>query len=579
MPNKLFYGDNLGYLREMDRDSVDLIYLDPPFNSQANYNLLFRSAKGGSVQAQTTAFHDTWAWDYAAETAFNEVMTSGSQAAGMVRAVRGFLGESDMMAYLAMMSVRLIEMHRVLKPVGSLYLHCDSTASHYLKIVLDAIFGPASFRNEITWKRTSTHNDSKTWSRVSDTILFYTKSSQFTWNTPREAHSQSYVDGKYVHDDGDGRGKYQTDNMTSPNPRPNLTYDWQGFPPPAKGWRYQRSRMEELDRDGRIWYPRDEAGGFDTSRRPRLKRYLSEMPGGVMGCVWTDIFPLNSQAQERIGYPTQKPLALLNRIISASSNPNDVILDPFCGCGTTIEAAEQAGRQWVGIDITHHAIDVIEGRLKKNHPASKYEIRGRPVDVDAARRLAAQDPYEFQWWANWMLGVQNYRERRKGPDRGIDGIIYFHNPPHGVGQVIVSVKAGQNITPDMVSALEGTVKREDAQLGVFVCAVEPTAGVRKNAAAMGIVPIGREHYPRIQIATVETLLHGPLPRMPRPVESEMFRQQLRSVRPAKAPAPDPQMSLTLPIIGRSDTQKGIQDHLSGALLSQAEPNARAGRRA
>lgn len=566
--NALYYGDNLGYLREMDRESVDLVYLDPPFNSQATYNLLFRSPAGGAAQAQTTAFKDTWTWDYPAEAAFDEVMTSGSPAAGVMRALRGFFGESDMMAYLAMMAVRLIEMRRVLKTQGSLYLHCDPTASHYLKILLDAIFTPSFFRNEIIWKRTTTHNDSKTWSRVSDAILFYTKSADFTWNTPREAYSQSYIDTKYTHDDGDGRGKYQLDNMTSPSPRPNMMYEWMGFASPTKGWRYSRDTMRRLHDDGRVWYPTNLDGSRDTTRRPRLRRYLEEMAGGVMGNIWTDIHPVNSQAKERVGYPTQKPLPLLERIINASSNEGDVVLDPFCGCGTTIEAAESTGRRWTGIDITHHAIDVIEGRLSAWHPDSKYEVKGRPVDPDAARRLAEREPYEFQWWANWMLGVQNYRERKKGPDKGIDGIIYFHNVPVGIGQIIVSVKAGQNISPDMISALEGTVKREDAQLGIFVCAAEPTAGMRRNAAAMGIVRVGREQYPRIQIVTAEELLNGPLPRMPRPLESEAFRQPLRPHRQAKVATPEPQLSFALSIPGSKIKRTDVQDHLAGNLLAE-----------
>ncbi|MGO9743857.1 MAG: site-specific DNA-methyltransferase, partial [Roseiarcus sp.] len=328
--NTLFYGDNLPVMREhIAGESVDLVYLDPPFNSNASYNVLFKAPDGHRSQAQIEAFDDTWHWTDSAEQAFDEVMASGnSDAAEMLRAMRSFLRENDMMAYLTMMAVRLIELRRVLKPTGSLYLHCDPTASHYLKIVLDAIFGPAGFQNEIVWKRTTTHSDSKTWSRVADNILFYSKGKVFTWNTPRAPHSQEYIASKYRHDDGDGRGRYRLDNMLSPNPRPNMVYEWRGFSSPSIGWRYQEETMAQLDAEGRIWYPRKSDGSLDASKRPQLKRYLDEMEGGAVGTVWTDIAPINSQAHERLGYPTQKPLALLERIVAASSNEGDLVLDP-----------------------------------------------------------------------------------------------------------------------------------------------------------------------------------------------------------------------------------------------------------
>jgi site-specific DNA-methyltransferase (adenine-specific) len=340
----LHYGDNLHVLRaQVPSDSVDLIYLDPPFNSNANYNVLFKSHTGEKSDAQLEAFEDTWHWNDSAEQAFDEVMQGdNTDVSEMLRAMRSFLRENDMMAYLTMMAVRLIELHRVLKSTGSIYLHCDPTASHYLKILMDAVFGPQFYQNEITWKRTTTHSDSKTWSRVSDVILFYSRDKKFTWNTPRDGHSEKYIADKYGNDDSDGRGPYQLDNMTSPNPRPNMMYEWHGFPWPDKGWRFQKETMQKLHDDGRIYYPKTKSGENDVTKRPRVKRYLSEMEGGVMGTVWTDIPPINSQAQERLGYPTQKPVALLERIIAASSNPGDVILDPFCGCGTAVHAAEKS---------------------------------------------------------------------------------------------------------------------------------------------------------------------------------------------------------------------------------------------
>lgn len=559
MSNALYYGDNLGYLREMDRESVDLIYLDPPFNSKSTYNLLFRSPQGGAVQAQTTAFKDTWFWDNPAEKAFDDVLASGSPASGIMRALRSFLGESDLMAYLAMMGVRLIELRRVLKQTGSLYLHCDPTASHYLKLLLDGAFGPGTFINEIVWERTNTKSHAYTrFSSSHDVILSYGKGETHTWNPAFLPHADSYIKSHYGNIDKNTGRRYTLGDCLNPNPdRPNLTYEWNGT---TRVWRWTKEKMQAYHDEGRLVYTR--------TGMPRFKRYLDEMAGTPLSDVWTDIFPINSQAQERLGYPTQKPLVLLEGIISASSNEGDVILDPFCGCGTTIEAAEELRRKWIGIDITHHAIDVIEGRLRAKHPDADYLVNGRPEEPDAARKLAKDHPYEFQWWANWRLGVQNYREHKKGPDKGIDGIIYFHNPPHGVGQTIISVKAGQHIDPGMISALEGTIKREDAQLGVFVCAASPSLGMRRNAATMGIVRIGREQYPRIQIVTAEELINGPFPQIPRPIESEAFQQPLRPSRPTKAVEPQPQLSFALPIAGLKQRRPDVQDHFSGQVLGK-----------
>lgn len=568
--NRLFYGDNLYYLREFDTGSVDLIYLDPPFNSKSAYNLLFRSPEGGSVQAQTTAFKDTWRWDAPAEEAFDDVMASGSPAAAILRSLRSYLGQSDMMAYLAMMTVRLIEMRRVLRPDGSLYLHCDPTASHYLKVILDGIFG-GNFRNEIVWKRTTTHSDSGTWSRVSDAILFYTAGRKFTWNTPRDPLSAEYVDQKYSHDDGDGR-RYQLDNMTSPNPRPNMMYEWKGFPFPAKGWRYSRETMARLDSEGLIWYPTHADGSPDPSRRLRFKRYLETSEGGVMSNIWTDIAPVNSQAKERIGYPTQKPVALLERIVKASSNPGQVVLDPFCGCGTTVEAAQRLDRQWIGVDVTHHAIDVIEGRLNDRCPTASYKVQGRPEDLDAARDLARRDKYEFQWWANWLIGAQNYRERKKGADGGIDGVIYFRNGPWGVGNVIISVKGGDNLGVQMVRDLRGTIEREGAEMGVLVTLARPTGPMIGEAAAAGFVrESAHGRLPRLQIATIDDLLAGRRPVVPPPIETEAFRQKLRPTRPTRPQAPDAQLQLPLSFTG-TRKRDDVTEHLSGAVIARLMGN-------
>ncbi|MDP3676585.1 MAG: DNA methyltransferase [Novosphingobium sp.] len=516
--NYLYYGDNLQVLREHVRDeSVDLIYLDPPFNSNANYNILFRSPEGHNSDAQIEAFEDTWHWNDTAEQAFDEVARSGNtKAFDLLNAMRGFLGDNDMMAYLAMMAVRLLELHRVLKPTGSLYLHCDPTASHYLKLLLDGVFGADRFQNEITWKRTTTHSDSKTWSRVSDIILFYSKSKIFTWNTPREPHTEEYIASKYRSDDGDGRGAYHLDNMTSPNPRPNMMYDWNGFPFPPMGWRYQRETMQRLDEEGRIWYPTDAAGNLDPSRRPRLKRYLNEMAGGVMGSIWSDISPLNSQAQERLGYPTQKPLALLDRIIAASSNEGDVVLDPFCGCGTAIHAAEKLHRRWIGIDVTHLAITLIEKRMKDAFPGIAMRVEGTPKDLTAAIDLAARDKYQFQWWACSLVDAHPYGGKKKGADGGVDGIIYFKPDGRRTEKALVSVKGGDNVDVKMIRDLHSAMEREKAPIGIFICKGLPTKPMRTEAAAVGVLnsEVTGKTHPRLQILTLAELFQGKKPDIP-----------------------------------------------------------------
>jgi site-specific DNA-methyltransferase (adenine-specific) len=508
--NQLHYGDNLRVLRDSIRDeSVDLIYLDPPFNSNAGYNILFKGPAGSDSTAQIEAFDDTWHWNDSAESAFGDVMRGGNaNVSQMLRAMRSFLGDNDMMAYLAMMAVRLIELHRVLKPTGSLYLHCDPTASHYLKILLDAVFGKEFYQNEINWKRTSTHSDSKTWSRVADIILYYTKGKTFTWNTPREAHSAEYLATKYRHDDGDGRGVYRLDNMTSPSPRPNMMYEWKGHESPPKGWRYSLETMTKLDSEGRIWYPKNKSGEPDLTKRPQLKRYLSEMEGGVMGTVWTDIAPLNSQAAERLGYPTQKPVALLERILAASSNEGDVILDPFCGCGTTVHAAQKMNRQWIGIDITHLAIGLIEKRLREAFAAVQFKTYGVPQDIEGARDMAARGRddknyyFEFEKWALSLIAAQPGNLSKKGADKGIDGNIYFG--PKSEGRAIVSVKAGDNVGVAMIRDLRGVIEREGASIGIFLTLTLPTRDMLTEAAGAGQFNLAGidQPVPRIQIVTI-----------------------------------------------------------------------------
>lgn len=521
-PNLLYYGDNLDVLRRHIADeSVDLVYLDPPFNSNANYNVLFAERDGTQAAAQIKAFEDTWRWDESAARAYEEVVESGGRVSQAMQAFRTLLGESDMMAYLAMMAPRLVELRRVLKSTGSLYLHCDPTASHYLKILLDALFGPNNFRSEIIWKRVTAHSDAKRWSPVADTIFYCGKTDDVTWNPPYVAHDPEYVADKYRYKDE--RGRYRLDNMTSPNPRPNMMYEWKGHESPPKGWRYSKETMAKLDADGRIWYP------ASKDKRPQFKRYLDDSAGMLMGTVWTDISPINSQAQERLGYPTQKPEALLERIIAASSNEGDVVLDPFCGCGTATVAAQRLDRRWIGIDVTSLAISLIRHRLSDTFGTeAKYEVLGEPVSLPDAVKLAGDDPYQFQWWVLGLVGARPV-EQKKGADKGIDGRLYFHDEGSGskTKQVVFSVKAG-NVTVSHLRDLRGVMDREKADIGVLLCLDEPTTPMRKEAASAGFYTSPWGKHARLQILTVEDLLTGKTVDRPPAQTSVTFKRAPRA---------------------------------------------------
>jgi adenine specific DNA methylase Mod len=502
MQNALYYGDNLDVLRDsIASESVGLVYLDPPFNSQATYNLLFRSAAGIGSQAQIEAFEDTWHWGQEAEKEFNQILQYGNtKAADLLRAFRNVLGENDMMAYLVMLTARLLELHRVLKPSGSLYLHCDPSASHYIKLVLDGIFGRENFKNELIWQRSHAHSDGKQgakhYGRVSDTILFYVKGDSYTFNPQFVAYDQAYVDRDYRHSDPDGR-RWRLDNLQGPGgaENGNPVYEVMGV---LRAWRYKESVMRELEAKGRIVQ-------LKPGLVPQYKRYLDEGKGVPLQNIWTDMPGINNRSAEFLGYPTQKPVSLMERILATSSNPGDVVLDPFCGCGTTIHAAQKLGRAWIGIDITHLAISLIERRLKDAFPGIAFDVHGTPQDLDGARDLASRDKYQFQWWAVSLIDAQPFGGKKKGADGGIDGLIYFRSDAKTTERAIVSVKGG-GVSVPMVRDLKGVLDREKAPIGVFLTLEPPTRPMEKEAASAGFYTLGERQYPRVQIITIEQAL-------------------------------------------------------------------------
>lgn len=504
--NQLYFGDNLNVLREHVPDEcVDLVYLDPPFNSNATYNVLFKEKTGSESAAQIQAFDDTWQWNIESEKIYNELATgSHEKLADLIVALRSFLGTNDMMAYLVMMAARLLELHRVLKPTGSLYLHCDPTASHYLKLLLDAILGPTNFINEIIWRRS--HPKGLTKNRFAnnhDVILSFAKDiSKLRWNVQYIPHELEKAKKQYSFVDEDGR-RYQLTSLLNPNPnRPNLTYDFCGV---TKVWRWTKQRMLSEQSKGRIVVPR---GGKGI---PRYKRYLDEQQGIPISDFWDDIS--FASGAERLGYPTQKPEALLERIIKASSNEGDLVLDPFCGCGTTITVAERLNRRWIGIDITHLAITLMKARLEDSFGSacSPYIVRGEPTDLEGARALKEQDPYQFQFWALGLVKAHPLEGKKKGSDRGIDGVLGFidddSNQPK---RILLQIKGG-HVNASHIRDLRGTIEREGAAIGAFITLEPPSGPMKLEAAEAGLyIPeyFPDLQYPKIQILTIEGLLKG-----------------------------------------------------------------------
>lgn len=514
-PNKLYYGDNLEILRQfVQSESADLIYVDPPFNPNRLHEVRDDSDERSAVQIE--GFDDTWGWGKAVELAYAELIDNVNEVAlaRALKAARAILGESELLAFLTMMAARIIELRRVLSCTGSIFMHCDPAASQHLRVIADAIFGAQNFRNEIIWQRTPVKlPTARSLTSNHDVILAYAKSDETVWNEQAlfQSHNANDLDSaavaKYPHRDADGR-RYQLASLASPmRDRPSLTYEFLGV---TRVWRWTMERMQKAYEEGLIF---QSAPG----REPRLKRYLDEQGRKPLGDVWTDISPLNSGAKERLGYPTQKPLRLLDRIIEIASKPGDLVLDPFAGSGSTIDAAQRLDRRWIGIDITMLAVDLIDKRLKYNYSENvtqTYQILGTPRDLQGARALLQRSPFDFERWCVVLVGGQP-NEIQVG-DPGIDGIIRIPtDTKESSHRVLISVKSG-SIYPGHVRDLLRTVEIQHAAIGLLVCLQAPTVVMQDVASHAGtyIYPLNEQQYPRIQIISVRELLEGVRPLLP-----------------------------------------------------------------
>jgi DNA modification methylase len=521
--NRLYYGDNLDVLsRSVADESVDLVYLDPPFNSNRDYNVIFSRRSSSADTAQIQAFGDTWRWTQVTEQQYVDLINGGlpNAVADALRAMHTLLGENDALAYLVNMAPRLVEMHRVLRVTGSLYLHCDPTMSHYLKVLLDAIFGPDRFVNEIIWRRHNARSVRQAiWPRLHDVILFYVKSSVYHFaetKLPSGRQAEPHDIVRWA----DGI-RYRTKDLTGQGTRQGETgKPWKGVDPTSSGrhWRVAHATLDQIEAQGRIHWQRN-----GMPRERAVDPYVAEDRMAVIGDVWTDIDSINAGAAERLGYPTQKPVALLERILTASTKPGDVVLDPFCGCGTTIDAAIKLDRQWLGIDITYIAVGLIQARLKDTYGesiASTYKVEGIPRDLRGAQALFNSSPFDFERWAVTLAdGTPN--EKQVG-DRGIDGVIRFLNDAKGKapgGRVLVSVKGGRSVNPAMVRDLIGTVDSQKAEMGLLILMQPPTPGMIEAANHSGsyVWPVNGQSFPRVQIITVPELLNFRRPKMPPPL--------------------------------------------------------------
>lgn len=539
---ELYFGDCLNILEDLAEQHpqgfIDLIYIDPPFNSKRNYNILFEDIDMADTKAQREAFADTWSNVSYIDT-INELAEINYDLYQFLRVLDKVNISKSAVAYLSTMAIRIVYMHKILKDTGSFYLHCDSTMSHFLKVICDMIFGDSGkgFRNEIVWKRTSAHNDPKKYGRNTDRILFYTKSTEYTYNTVYTDYEDKYIKSFYRYDDKDGKGKYTLDNLANTR-EGGYNYKYKGYAPPKNGWRCPENTMKEYDRKGRIFFPEKKTG------RLRYKRYLKEMPGVPAQELWTDIPPIGSQAKERLGYPTQKPEALLERIIKASSNEGDIVADFFCGCGTSIAVANKFNRQWIGVDISHLAVKLILQRLSspleekaKKNLLKSITIHGFPKDIASAKALAKSDilleqkskkgAFDFQNWVVEFLlgGISN---PKKVADGGWDGYIIFPKE-NDKGRVLIEVKSG-NVNVKNIREFINVIEHEEADIGVFVCFEEYVTEPMK-AAAKSAGKYKPYKFDKIQILTIEEILDDREIRMPGGVDQSTFKKAAIDVRP------------------------------------------------
>jgi len=577
--NLLYYGDNLDILRRFIPDeSVDLIYLDPPFNSQRDYNVIFKDEAGRKSDAQMLAFEDTWHWgpdaervyEYLTNTARHEGRVPDSVSA-IISALRQGIGCNQMLAYLVEMSARLVELHRVLKSTGSIYLHCDPTASHYLKVILDAVFGVQQFRNEIVWRRSGSHNSSRRFGPIHDILLFYSKTDYYFFKTVFRPYLQGHVDSYFKQVDDAGR-RYWTNALTGAGIRNGSSgLPWKSYNPTSidRHWAIPGKIAEEIGIDDDLSSQEKldllDSAGFvvhptkPSTAMPTYVQYLDCSPGIPLQDIWAyqphtggvlyntheaidqDIRWLKAQKdEERLGYPTQKPLGLLERVIDSSCPEQGVVLDPFCGCGTALVAAEKLGRKWIGIDITYLAISVMKARLRDSFGLEDVEVIGQPTEVEGARQLAQSSPegrYQFQWWAVDLVGATPAGgDKKKGADKGIDGRITFTDAGGKLEQVIVSVKSGHVDSPQ-IRDLKGTLEREKAVIGLFITLEEPTRQMLEEAITAGFwhSEVWNEDYARIQILTIRDLLEaGKRPHLPARFKSPVYQRAPRIDMPMVA---------------------------------------------
>ncbi|MCA2629722.1 MULTISPECIES: DNA methyltransferase [unclassified Microcystis] len=519
MVNKLYYGDNLEVLRKyIKNESIDLCYIDPPFNSKRNYNQIYNNL-GKEDQAQAQAFVDTWTWDNHANEALEEIQSNyqgkfTSQTIDLIDGLTKVLGKGSLLAYLVSMTLRIVEIHRVLKSTGSFYLHCDPTASHYLKIVLDTIFCSqgGDFKNEIIWKRAETvkgnfGQGSTRFDGNTDTILFYSKSRDNKFNPIFADYSEEYLKKFYKYIEPETGRRYRLISMTAPGDaaKGNPSYEVMGI---TRYWRYSLAKMNELIQNGLVVQTK-------PGNVPQKKQYLDEGQGVPIQSLWYDVPALHSQDKERLGYPTQKPEALLERIIKASSNKGDVILDAYCGCGTTIAVAERLERNWIGIDITYQSISLMLKRLEDSfgkNVLDKIELNGIPKDLESAKALATKPDdrtrKEFEKWA--VLTYSNNRaviNDKKGADKGIDAIAYFQGDKDNREKIIFQVKSG-NVKSGDIRDLQGTMTLQGAALGIFITLKTPSKDMIQTAKSAGIYrsPYRSQSVDKIEIVTVQEIL-------------------------------------------------------------------------